>query len=396
MKNALILLVSVGLMHIGVNACDDNVDLDLEKQKQQVLQALQIFASEVRPRTVIVKTVDVKSGGVVNPTAEAIAEELVPTAGKVESLDIPGVNYVAQMKTSGQQFDGLTKAVEGALNPAYNVAVGNIGILPLPSESLSSLRAQESALKKQLKKLNARDYCRFDYMDDSGDEEEGDSPRNCHRNDKHPKENEAKKEQLKKQLQIINEKIKQLNIAKMHAHDLERSKRKMLDHQNSAKADNFRITKSTARLRLLFDQANSERQKQFQEQRAALTDSLKEQLLVIDKEFEEKCKVTQQKAAELIAKYPDQVQKAQVALFLDIDLYTKKHKALKKLAKLQSQRAQELLNHGLAADLASFKFDYEKILADFQNEADIANLIISGEEIACPLLREPIKSSSKV
>lgn len=399
MKNMLLALFAVSVMNAMVNASScDNVDPDFQKQKQQILQALQIFAKEVKPAT-LRKSID--NGGTetdvnvpavdttmtdVKPSAAEIAEELVPAAGKPQSLDIPSADYVAQMKASRQQFEGLAKAVDAALKPAYSVAVGNIGILQLPSESLSSLRSQESALKKQLKRLNAKDVHRHDYMDGSGDEEESDSPRNCHRNDKQPKESEAKKEQIKKQLQIINEKIKQHKVAKKHAHGLEQFKRIMLDHQNNAKADNFRITKSTARLQQLFDQANSERQKQFQEQIAALTDSLKERLLEIDKEFAEKCKVTQQKAAQLIEKYPDQAQKAQGALAVDIDLYTKKHKTLKRLAKLQSKRAQALLSHGLAAELASFKLEYEQILADFQTEADIADLIISEG------LREPIKS----
>ncbi|MCX7343001.1 MAG: hypothetical protein NT128_02505 [Proteobacteria bacterium] len=408
MKNTLLSLIAVGLMNAMVNASSsDNLDPDFQKQKQQVLQAFRIFVNEVKPSALVVDdsrksvvatdrkapVVDATAIDVVNPNAEAIAiaEELVPIAGKTKSLDIPDADYVEQMKTCGQHFESLTQAVDDALKPAYNLAVGNISLPQLPSESLASLHSQESALKKQLKELNARSFC-DEWSDDSEDE----SP--IHRTTtygKQQKEFEDQKEQIKKQLQTITEKIRYLKAAKKHVHDIERFKSKMLANQNNAKADNFRIEKSTARLRLLFDQANSERQKQFQEQTVALTDSLKKHLLEKDKEFEEECRVAKQKAAQLIEKNPDQAQRT---LAVDIGLYAKKHKALKRLAKLQSQRVQALRMYELAAELASFKLDYEKILADFQNKADIAALIISGDndEITIPLLHDSIKSSSKV
>ncbi len=416
MKNTLLLLIAVGLMNTMVNASiSNNLDDDFQNQKNQVLRALQIFASEVKPITATSKPRVVKdpivNDGVkdleelvsalvpessvkdpeVNGTKDA--EELVPAAGKVitVSLDIPDVDYVAQMKICGQQFESLTKAVDDVLLPEYELAKKMANKISLPDESLEALKTQESALKKQQKELNARSFC-DEWSDDSEDE----SP--IHRTTiygKQQKEFEDQKEQIKKQLQTITEKIRYLKAAKKHVHDIERFKSKMLVNQNNAKADNFRIEKSTARLQLLFDQANSERQKQFQEQSVALTDSLKEYLLEKDKEFEEKCRVAKQKAAQLIEKNPDQAQRT---LAVDIGLYAKKHKALKRLAKLQSQRVQALRMHELAVELASFKLDYEKILADFQNKADIAALIISGDndEITLPLLHDPIKSSSKV
>ncbi len=409
MKNKLLLPIAVGLMNTMANASSYCMDSDFENQRNQVLRALQIFASEVKPSTHIVEVsrraavateikdsvgdeIPVDPVDVANLTAEAIAEELVPIAGKTKSLNIPGADYITQMKKCGQQFEGLAKAVDDALKPAYNVAVGNVCIFPqLPSESLASLHSQESALKKQLKELNAKDYYLSDYMEysDSDDEEESDRTRNCHRNDKQHKESEAKKEQIKKQLQALAEKIKQFKASKKHVRDLELFKSKMLAHQNNAKADNFKITKSTARLKLLFEQANSARQKKFHEQSAALTNSLENQLVEIDKDFEEKCRVARQKAAQLIEKNPDQAHKAKLALAVDIDLYAKKHKTLKRLAKLQSESAKALHMHELAADLASFKFDYEKTLADFENAAEIAALIISGDDHKInPLLTE--------
>ena len=369
------------------------------KEEQQILQALEIFASSLKPSTTTAKPTVAKDAAVKGAmnveelvsallVPEAVVkypavdngedvEEpvpvLVPAAGSATSLHIPSSDYVAQMKACSQQFKNLTNAVDDALNPIYSLAAGKVNNESLqPDESLKSLKSQAAALKKQLKELNAMD--RDDYM------EWTDSPKACHRNGKQHKEREAKKEQIKKEQQDLTEKIRQLKSAKKNTCDLEQLKRKILDDQKAAKDDNDRIEKSTARLKLVFDQATLERQNQSKEQSDALADALKEYLLKIDKEFGRKCSVTKQK--------------------IEIDLYTKKCTALKELARRQNKRALELLKHELAAELASFKLDFEKNLRDLQNAADVVRLIIyGGNEETTPipaLFCEAVKSSLKL
>ncbi len=393
-----------------------------QQQKQQILQALEILARSLKPSTTIKPSDSVVNGPLVggagrvaidddkDPTVDSLAigeddvvdltpaelseailpiegkkvvdsaEELVPAAGRAESptsLNIPSTHYAEHKKAYSQQFADLTNAVHDALYPAHSLAVANIDNECLqPDESLKLLKTQASALKKQLKELNVRSHCN-EWSDDSEDE----SPiHRTTRNGNQHKECEAQKEQIKKQLQVLTEKIRGLKAAKKKAHDLEQLKRKILDDQKAAKDDNDRIEKSTARLKPVFDQATLERHNQFQEQSNALADALKEYLSKIDKEFVGKCSVAKQK--------------------LEIDLYTKKCTALKELARRQNKRALELLRHERDAELASFTLDFEKNLRDLQNAADVVRLIISGgneETTPIPaLFCEAVKSSSKL